>query len=207
MRSTLAQTTCLSLTLLIGAACGEERASPAGDPSPGDGTAAAPLSPISSRSPAPPPGAPEPGGSIEWTLPAGWLTTPPANPMRMAQAEIPGSGGVAEMAVFYFGPGGGGGVQDNLDRWAAQMEGGAQPERGELESGPFRVTWISKPGAYDPGMMGMGPSEPQPGWRLLGAVVEGSGGPWFFKITGPEETVVAARDDFFDLLRSVRPTG
>jgi hypothetical protein len=127
--------------------------------------------------------------------------------MRMAQAEIPGPVGAAEMAVFHFGPGGGGGIEANLDRWVAQMEGGAEPERGAFESGPFRVTWITVPGTYDPGMMGMGPSEPQPGWRLLGAVVEGEGGPWFFKITGPDETVAAAREDFFALLRSVEATG
>jgi hypothetical protein len=69
------------------------------------------------------------------------------------------------------------------------------------------VSWVAAAGTYDPGSMGMAPSEPLPGWRLLGAVVEGDGGPWFFKMVGPEETVEAAREDFFTLLRTVRPAG
>jgi hypothetical protein len=111
------------------------------------------------------------------------------------------------MAVFHFGAGAGGGVQANLDRWVGQVEGDAEPERGSFESGPYRISWVTVPGTYDPGTMGMGPSEPQPGWRLLAAVVEGAGGPWFFKLTGPDATVAAAREDFFALLRSVRPAG
>jgi hypothetical protein len=51
----------------------------------------------------------------------------------------------------------------------------------------------------------MAPSVPQPDSRLLGAVVEGEGGPWFFKLVGPAATVEAARDEFFTLLRTVRP--
>jgi hypothetical protein len=50
----------------------------------------------------------------------------------------------------------------------------------------------------------MGPAEPQPGSRLLAAVVEGPGGPWFFKTTGPDETVAAARADFLAMLRAAR---
>ena len=208
----------LALVVLLVASCGTDRSSPAGEPPPGSARPGSqpgvdPISPISSRDSSPSPGAPGPGAEvpsgdpIQWALPAGWRATPPTNPMRMAQAEIPGPAGAAEMAVFHFGPGGGGGIEANLDRWVAQMEGGGEPERGDFESGPFRVTWITVPGTYDPGMMGMAPSEPQPGWRLLGAVVEGEGGPWFFKITGPDETVAAAREDFFALLRSVRATG
>jgi hypothetical protein len=42
---------------------------------------------------------------------------------------------------------------------------------------------------------------------MLAALVEGPGGPWVFKATGPEATMEAAREDFFALLRSVRPAG
>ncbi len=53
--------------------------------------------------------------------------------------------------------------------------------------------------------MGSGPTTPQPGFRLLGAVVEGEGGPWFFKLTGPEATLASEREAFFGLLRGVAP--
>jgi hypothetical protein len=44
-----------------------------------------------------------------------------------------------------------------------------------------------------------------PGSKLVGAVVEGPGGPWFFKVTGPRSTVAAAEPAFENMLRSVRP--
>jgi hypothetical protein len=52
--------------------------------------------------------------------------------------------------------------------------------------------------------MGMGSSSPQPGFRLLGAVVEGPGGPWFFKATGPDATLGPQKDAFVAMLKSVR---
>jgi hypothetical protein len=35
-------------------------------------------------------------------------------------------------------------------------------------------------------------------------VIEGSGGPWFVKATGPDKTLAPQRDAFFSLLKSVR---
>jgi hypothetical protein len=50
----------------------------------------------------------------------------------------------------------------------------------------------------------MGPSTSVPGQRLLAAVVEGTGGPWFFKLTGPDATVQAARDPFLAMIKASR---
>jgi hypothetical protein len=52
--------------------------------------------------------------------------------------------------------------------------------------------------------MGMSPSAAQANARLFGAVVEGPGGPWFFKATGPEATMAPAREAFVAMLKSVR---
>ena len=49
----------------------------------------------------------------------------------------------------------------------------------------------------------MGPKTPKPGYKLLGAIVEGPGGNVFFKLTGPAKTVEAARADFNKLLKGV----
>jgi hypothetical protein len=129
--------------------------------------------------------------------------------MRMAQAAIPGPGGPAELVLFHFGPGGGGGVEANIERWIGQVEIEGEPERGAFAAGDpaqdgVRVTWVDAAGTLQPSGMGMGPTEPQPGSRLLGAVVEGPGGPWFFKATGPDETLAAARGDFLAMLRAAR---
>ena len=153
-------------------------------------------------------GAAAQGAGLDFDLPAGWQSETPANTMRLAQASVPGEGGAGQLAVFFFGPGGGGGVEDNLQRWIGQMkvEPGTQPERGTLEANGMRITWVDVKGTLLPSSMGMGPATEQPGSRLLGAVVEGEGGPWFFKLTGPDATLTAQRDAFFGMLRSVRGT-
>jgi hypothetical protein len=209
----------VSLLVLSLCACGgEQEAPPAGEaaaPSPAAGAAeapsapaASPVGPLSSSGQAvgSGAGAAAQGAGLGFDLPAGWQSETPANNMRLAQASIPGEGGAGNLAVFFFGPGGGGGVEDNLQRWISQMEvaPGIQPERGTLEANGFRITWVDVKGTLLPSSMGMGPSTPQPGSRLLGAVVEGEGGPWFFKATGPEATMAAQRDAFFTMLRSVR---
>lgn len=188
---------------------GEEAAPPAVQ-TPADSPSDAPVGPLTSRGePAPTPAMPPAGGAgaagaagrLVWELPEGWTEVPPASPMRMAQATVPGPGGPADLVLFHFGPGGGGGVEANIERWIGQMQVDGEPERGSFSTDSLRVTWVDVPGTLLPSGMGMGPTEPQPGSRLLGAVVEGSGGPWFFKATGPDETLAAAREDFLDMLR------
>lgn len=141
-----------------------------------------------------------------FTLPAHWTTEQPSSSMRLAQAAIPGDAGEATLTVFHFGPGGGGGVDANLQRWVGQMEiaPGTEPTRDLITYGNFTVHWIEVEGTIQPSTMGVGPTEPQPDSRLLGAVIEGPGGPWFFKATGPSATLAAERDAFHALLMSAR---
>jgi hypothetical protein len=145
-------------------------------------------------------------GSVQFDIPGNWQQQPPANQMRVAQATIPGAGGPGDLVVFYFGPGGGGGVEDNIQRWIDQMDpapgSNLQPE--SFDANGFRVTWIDVSGTLKPSNMGTGPATEQPNSRLYGAVVEGPGGPWFFKATGPEATLTAERENFLKMLRSVR---
>jgi hypothetical protein len=69
----------------------------------------------------------------------------------------------------------------------------------------LNVTWVEVAGTMKPSTVGMGPTTAQPGSRLLGAVVEGPGGPWYLKLIGPDATVAAARSSFLDLLRGLKP--
>ncbi|HKI03518.1 MAG TPA: hypothetical protein VKK31_16180 [Thermoanaerobaculia bacterium] len=143
-------------------------------------------------------------GSIDFDLPQSWQSQAPSSSMRVAQAAIPGAGGPGELAVFFFGPGGGGGVEANIQRWIDQMESPEQPKPETFEANGFKVTWIDVQGTLKPSTMGSGPTTPQPSSRLLGAVVEGPGGPWFFKATGPEATLGPEREAFVKMLKSVR---
>lgn len=190
---------------------------PAGqEAAPGGGS---PIGPISSRSgsAAQPPAVQRPAAqsgpagaaasSIRWRWPESWQQETPSSAMRLAQASIPGEAGDASLAVFHFGPGGGGSVEDNLARWVGQMEVEGEPDRQEFPVGDYQVTWVDVAGTLLPSTMGAGPSTPQPDSRLLGAIVEGPGGPWFFKATGPAPTLAAARDEFRGLLQSLEPAG
>jgi hypothetical protein len=165
------------------------------------------VGPISSRgTPATAPGGKS--AQIDFDLPQGWTAETPKSGMRLAQASIRGPAGPGEMAVFFFGTGDGGGVEANIQRWTDQVEAGAgtpKPERGTLESHGLKVSWVDVHGTLKPSSMGMGPSTPVPDARLYGAVVEGPGGPWFFKVTGPDKTLGPQRDAFFSMMKSVRP--
>ena len=143
-------------------------------------------------------------GSIDFDLPKAWQSQTPSSSMRLAQATIPGPGGPADLAVFFFGPGGGGPVDANIDRWVGQVEGAAKPTPETFETNGYKVTWVDVKGTLKPSGMGMGPSTPISNARLYGAVVEGPGGPWFFKAQGPDSTLGPQRDAFVALLKSVR---
>ena len=148
---------------------------------------------------------------ITWVAPASWKVGPD-RPMRVTSYVIGSSGKEADCAVFYFGPGQGGAVDANIERWIGQF---AQPDGSESRKAAkianhtiagLKVTTIDLVGTYLASMGGpmSGKTEPMPGYRLLGAIIEAPEGPVFFKITGPEATVVGALDDFQQLVESVK---
>ena len=144
---------------------------------------------------------------LSFAMPAGWQQAAPTSSMRAAQAVVPGSGGDAELVVYFFGTGKGGDIESNLQRWMNQVIPAADssPHRETFDSNGLRVTWVDVAGTIKPGDMGMGPTTAQPNSRLIGAVIEGERGPWFVKLTGPEATVTAQRDAFLGLLHSATP--
>jgi hypothetical protein len=164
--------------------------------------------PVVKMAPGPAAG-PEASGAVParlvFDLPAGWVSEPPSSSMRLAQAKIQGPAGAAQFAIFYFGPGGGGSPEANIERWIGQIDKPAgPPKRGSLSTHGLAVSWVEVAGTMKATTAGMGPETAQPGTRLLGAVVQGPGGPWFAKATGPDATVTAARPAFFTMLRKLR---
>jgi hypothetical protein len=143
---------------------------------------------------------------IAFELPAGWQRETPTSTMRVAQAAIPGEAGSAQLTVFHFGEGKGGSADENIRRWILQVEfaPGSQSRREQFDVRGFLVTWVDFEGTLVPQPMSGGPAAAQPNSRLLGAVVEGPGGPWFFKATGANATLASQRDDFVAMLESVR---
>jgi hypothetical protein len=160
----------------------------------------------------PPLDASAPAGGLVWDLPEGWEVQEPATRMRIAQYRVPGPAGDAECIVFYFGAGQGGDPLANARRWAGQFtlpDGRPAEETMKIEelastSVPTRIVEVK--GTYDGGMtMTAAPAEKKDGYMLLGGIAEGPDAPWFFKLTGPEETVSGQREAFVGLMRSIRP--
>lgn len=153
----------------------------------------------------------ESAAGVRWTAPAGWKAEA-ARPMRAATYSIPlaaGDDGIAECVVNYFGPGQGGGVDANIERWRGQVlsaDGKPAVAKIDKRTGRIPITTIDSTGTYT-GMGGpmSGGSKPVPGYRLIGAIVEGPGGSVFFKLTGPAKTVAAQQKDFEQLLASIQP--
>lgn len=143
---------------------------------------------------------------IAFDLPAGWESQPPSSNMRAAQATIPGDAGAGQFAVFFFGEGQGGGADENIRRWISQVEFAPASDTGrqQFDAHGYLITWVDFEGTLKPAPMAGGPKEPQPNSRMLAAVVEGPGGPWFFKATGPSATLAPQRDAFIAMLESIR---
>jgi hypothetical protein len=148
-------------------------------------------------------------GGVKWTPPARWQVKP-GDGMRLVTYLVPaasGDGEGAECPVFFFGPGDGGGVQANIDRWIGQFK---QPDgrnskevaRQKTETiNGFKVTIVDVTGTFSGGTMTAGGDKA--GSRLLGAIVEGPQSSIFFKLIGPARTVTAAESEFQSLLRSL----
>jgi hypothetical protein len=145
---------------------------------------------------------------ITWFDPPEWKRSPRVSPMRKATyaiPHVPSEKEDGELGVFYFGPGQGGGVDANVDRWVKQFTdvpvdkvkradrsaNGLVQHTVEVDSGTFNVNAMG------------GPPKLKTGYALLGAIVEAPSGQYFFKLTGPEATVKAARKAFYKLLDSV----
>ncbi len=153
----------------------------------------------------------ESAAGVRWSAPAGWKSEA-ARPMRAATYSIPlapGDQGIAECVVNFFGSGQGGGVEANIERWRGQVLGAdGKPAVAKIDKRSGRgvpITVIDTSGTYT-GMGGpMTPgAKPVPGYRLMGAIVEGPGGSVFFKLTGPAKTIAAQQKNFEQLLASIQ---
>lgn len=140
-------------------------------------------------------------GSKEFQRPDGWKWIVPSSPMRKAQLEFKSSnGGVAETNFFHFGAGQGGGVEANVQRWFSQFQN-ATTARSEERVGETRVVFVEAEGTFLSGMPGTTPV-PLDNQALRGAILEDpAGGDVFVKMTGPLETVAAARPVLDQMVR------
>ena len=121
--------------------------------------------------------------------PSNWKSSTPTSKMRKAQFKVTGEDGTdAEVAFFYFGSGGAGGVKANVDRWMSQFEEAKERKIKTTTIGETPVTYVQAHGTFLSGGF-VGPKTPKPNFALLAAIVEGKNGSIFIKMTGPKKTV------------------
>jgi hypothetical protein len=153
---------------------------------------------------------------VTFTPPSNWVSMG-ASGMRQAVFTYGPSQNESDSAtviVFYFGPTGGGGVQDNIARWVGQMstsEGGDASTNAQQQSfdvNGMKAHWVEVAGTYNASMGGGGmpggATEPKADYRMAAAVVEGPQGNLFFKLTGPAKTATEMTAGFKTMLLAIK---
>jgi hypothetical protein len=134
---------------------------------------------------------------LTFKRPAAWEWVESTSSMRAAQLRFGGKTAAdsAEVVFFYFGAGGAGGTQANVDRWFGQFTDRKNDKSEEKTVGKTKVTYVRTEGTYQSGAP-MGPKTALANQALLGAIIEAPGGSIFVKMTGPAALVKAGDGEF-----------
>lgn len=202
---------CLLVACVASAACEKKAPEPTSSAAPAPISSAPPPA-AQAPTPAPPGSAQQEPLHITWVDPPAFKRVPPSNPMRKASFVVPhvdGDTEDGELTVFYFGPGQGGSIDANVDRWVKQF-GEVKPsdvKRADREANGLRQHTVELESGTFSGGMGMGgASKPKEKFGLVGGIVETPSGAYFFKMTGPSKTIKKAKTDFYALLDSIKTT-
>jgi hypothetical protein len=148
--------------------------------------------------------------------PANWKAQRPANKFRAYQFMVPRAEGDkkdAELVIFYFGPGGGGTVADNIKRWKSQFKAPAGKSiddvarvEKKIVSG-VQATYLDIHGTYLFKFPPFDPNaevKPLPNYRRLGVYFGSKNGPYFITLTGPAKTIAENKKGFDDWLMNFK---
>lgn len=140
-------------------------------------------------------------------VPDSWQAQTPSSSFRLAQFVVPGAS-AADCVYFYFGPGQGGSVDANIERWRSQFrsaDGGpvqAQVER--IRAGDIPVTLIQLAGSYARSM-GVGQSVAAiPDQMMRVAMAETPQGNLIIQLYGARATVTAQGAAFDAMVRALQ---
>ncbi|MDE2506986.1 MAG: hypothetical protein KGM43_07235 [Planctomycetota bacterium] len=150
-------------------------------------------------------------GGMVFEAPTTWKSSPPRSNMRRAQLKVGPEAGdeePGELVVYAF-PGGAGTVDDNIKRWEGQFlteKGGrAKADTKQVKTKNTTATRVEITGRYvAPLFPGSNETNDKPNYRLLGAIVITDTTGYFFKLIGPEKTLVKHREEFDKLVDSIK---
>jgi hypothetical protein len=100
-------------------------------------------------------------------------------------------------AIFYHfpGPGGGGGVQANVDRWLGQFATKPESKTEEIDAGGKKITLVTATGTYNDGPP-MGAKTPRENYTLIAAIVPTEDSNIFIKLAGPKDAITKLAEGF-----------
>jgi len=154
-----------------------------------------------------------------WDAPGSWtkLELPPHPGPKRTSYRINPVGNdkeEAEMNVFFFGTGARGDPAPTFKEWLDPFDGkpNEDAKHDAFEVKGFKVESVEYQGTYKMaltppgrGMKRAPVNMVKKDWRMYGAVVRTTDrGNWFFKLTGPDETVQSAKSAFRAMLETMR---
>jgi hypothetical protein len=151
-------------------------------------------------------------GPFLLTPPKGWEERKTSSSMRAAEWRVPGATGAedGELVVYFFGAGGAGGAQANIERWVGQFDqGGGKPARdaakiSELTIAGQKATLVEVTGHYVAAVRpGASEQLDKSDWSMFAAIVESPAGAYYFKMLGPTATVRASGKPLREMLGSM----
>lgn len=141
---------------------------------------------------------------VSVTLPTGWKRNPPANQMRLAEADVPDASGDAAKSCLVVFSTAGGTVEGNIARWSGQVrDAQGQPVPGTPTTkavNGVNVTIVEMTGTF----AGMGDGAPKENWTLRGAIVDAPQGLLFIKMTGPAASMTEHSAAFNTMIDGIK---
>lgn len=141
-------------------------------------------------------------------VPGSWQAVPPSSNMRLAQFAISDEA-QAEVIVFYFGVGQGGGAQANIARWVSQFRPvNGKPVQSTVDNmrttGGFEVTWVEILGDYARGV-GVGPiGKYKSDQMLIAAITQTPRGNLYIQFHGDRDAILEHRDEFMQFVMALQ---
>lgn len=151
---------------------------------------------------------------IDLNVPEGWRQVPPSSSMRVAEFRLAGARPNDKEATLAVFAGRMGTVEANINRWIGQFSqpdgsaSGSQARRWHKTVDGMPVALVDVPGTYAPNMgMSQGPPPtPEPGFRMLGAIVDYGPKFYYFKLVGPRDTVSIWATSFETFINNIKRT-
>jgi len=144
------------------------------------------------------------------TAPSTWQGRQPGSTMRLAEFTAPARGDAAgaEVVVYFFGPGQGGTVEANVERWTNQFtdDAGNHPVATVTSetATAFPTTFVQLRGNYSRSIGTGDSAAARPDQILHAAVVETPRGNLHVQMHGPAASVTAEEPAFRGFVRSIR---